>query len=340
VLLGVWGGAGVGGPDADRAEGCQATMSALAFRHELLEYAGGADGFIARTAPLIERAVAREEPVLVAIPSERIELLREALGDDGERVGFTDMHELGRNPGRIISAWHDFLTIHGSAGPHALGIGEPIWPGRSAAELSECHNHEALLNLAFGGGRPWQLICPYDVDGLDDQVIEAAQRNHAFVAEQGMRDGDARRQSPNPARPFEQPLPEPGGDVRELSFASAQLGRLRHTLTAWAREQRLAADPTEELVLAVNELATNSIRHGGGEGKLRLWRETDTLVCEIRDAGHIEDPLIGRSRPAPNQHTGRGLWLVHQLCDLVQIHSSPAGTAVRVHKRAVDASGA
>jgi anti-sigma regulatory factor (Ser/Thr protein kinase) len=128
--------------------------------------------------------------------------------------------------------------------------------------------------------------------------------------------------------------------VRELHFATAQLGRLRHTLTAWAREQRLAAAPTEELVLAVNELATNSIRYGGGEGKLLLWRETDTLVCEIRDAGHIDDPLIGRSRPAPNQHTGRGLWLVHQLCDLVQIHSSPAGTAVRVHKHAADANSA
>jgi anti-sigma regulatory factor (Ser/Thr protein kinase) len=111
-------------------------------------------------------------------------------------------------------------------------------------------------------------------------------------------------------------------------------------LTTWAGEQRLPAQPTEELVLAVNELATNSIRYGGGRGKLLLWRETDTLVCEIQDAGHIEDPLIGRSRPAHNQHTGRGLWLVHQLCDLVQIHSSPAGTAVRVHKHAADANSA
>jgi anti-sigma regulatory factor (Ser/Thr protein kinase) len=178
------------------------------------------------------------------------------------------------------------------------------------------------------------------VDGLDDRVIDAAERNRAFVGEEGVQAGAARRQAPSPARPFEAPLPAPGCEVRELAFASAQLSRLRHALTAWAREQRLAAAPTEELVLAVNELATNSIRYGGGEGRLLLWRETDTLVCEIQDAGHIDDPLIGRSRPAPNQHTGRGLWLVHQLCDLVQIHSSPAGTAVRVHKRAAGESSA
>jgi anti-sigma regulatory factor (Ser/Thr protein kinase) len=315
-------------------------VPAPCFRHELLEYAGGADGFVTRTVPFIERALERDDPVLVAIPGERIELLREALGEDGARVRFTDMHALGRNPGRIISAWHEFLATDGTPGSRALGIGEPIWPGRSAAELAECHNHEALLNLAFGGGRPWHLICPYDVDGLDDQVIAAAQRNHAFVAEQGMPDGAARRQEPSPARPFEQPLPAPGCAVRELAFATAQLGRVRHALTAWAREQQLPAGPTEELVLAVNELATNSIRYGGGEGKLLLWRETNTLVCEVQDAGHIDDPLIGRSRPAPNQHTGRGLWLVHQLCDLVQIHSSPAGTAVRVHKNAAGESSA
>ena len=136
-----------------------------------------------------------------------------------------------------------------------------------------------------------------------------------------------------------QPLPTPGREVRELAFAGEQLAIVRRTLANWAGEQRMPPAPTEELVLAVNELATNSVRHGGGKGKLLLWRETDRLVCEIQDAGHIDDPLIGRSPPAPNQHTGRGLWLVHQLCDLVEIHSSPAGTAVRVHKRTAEQNG-
>jgi len=174
------------------------------------------------------------------------------------------------------------------------------------------------------------------VEGLDDQLTEEAEeRRRALVDGHPEEDGAARRPASDGAGAFAQPLPAPGSDVREVAFAGEQLGALRRVLTSWASEQQLGAAPTEELVLAVNELATNSVRYGGGEGKLLLWREDDAVVCEIRDAGHIEDPLIGRSRPAPNQHTGRGLWLVHQLCDLVEIHSSPAGTAVRVHKRAV-----
>jgi anti-sigma regulatory factor (Ser/Thr protein kinase) len=173
------------------------------------------------------------------------------------------------------------------------------------------------------------------VEGLDDQVTEAVgERSEAPIDAHSEQAGAACRPASEGSGPFAQALPAPGGEVRELAFASEQLGTVRRILTNWAGEQRLPAEPTEELVLAVNELATNSIRYGGGQGKLLLWRESDTLVCEIQDAGHIQDPLIGRSRPAPNQHTGRGLWLVHQLCDLVQIHSSAAGTAVRVHKGA------
>lgn len=87
-------------------------------------------------------------------------------------------------------------------------------------------------------------------------------------------------------------------------------------------------------MLTVSELATNSIRHGGGEGSLRLWVEEGTLLCEISDRGLISDPLVGRVGPALEQPSGRGLWLVQQLCDLAQVRSSPQdGTRVRVHMR-------
>jgi anti-sigma regulatory factor (Ser/Thr protein kinase) len=186
--------------------------------------------------------------------------------------------------------------------------------------------------IASGGERPWHLISPYDVDGFDDQVTKLGEHNDALLDALGE---ELAERTP----PFAQALPAPNCEVREVPFGGEHLGVVRRILTTWAGEERLAAEPTEELVLAVNELATNSVRHGGGRGRLLLWRETDMLVCEIQDSGQIDDPLIGRSPPAPNQHTGRGLWLVHQLCDLVQIHSSTAGTAVRVHKRAMAAEG-
>ncbi len=86
-------------------------------------------------------------------------------------------------------------------------------------------------------------------------------------------------------------------------------------------------------MLAVNELATNSIRHGGGSGVLRVWREPEVLICEVTDHGHFEDPLVGRRRPAGTQVGGYGLWLANQVCDLVQVRSGPEGSTVRVHMR-------
>jgi len=105
-------------------------------------------------------------------------------------------------------------------------------------------------------------------------------------------------------------------------------------VAARARAAGLDAAATAKLVLSVNELAANSLRHGGGQGTIRLWQDRDALLCEVRDGGHITGPaLLGRHIPTLTQVGGRGLWLVNQLCDLVQIRSSPAGTAVRLHMR-------
>jgi anti-sigma regulatory factor (Ser/Thr protein kinase) len=91
-------------------------------------------------------------------------------------------------------------------------------------------------------------------------------------------------------------------------------------------------DRIDALVLSANEVATNSLAHGGGRGTLRVWLGDDSLVFEFRDRGHIDGkPLVGRLRPRAGQLGGHGLWLANQLCDLVQVRSSPGGTVVRLH---------
>jgi len=301
------------------------------FRHEALFYAGE-DQFVDGTLPFITSAVADEEPVLVVLCSERIALLREVLGDGAERVRFEDMHRLGRNPARIIPAWREFLDESAPEGRPVRGIGEPIWPGRSEAELTECERHESLLNLAFGCGPAWRLLCPYDLDGLDEQVIDAARRNHPFIAEDG---GSCRSEqyldSPGAPGPFDGTLPTPSTEVEELAFGREELKKLRSSVASRAAGLLLDAERVEQLVLAVSELASNSVRYGGGGGTLRMWTEPGTLVCEVRDCGRIAQPLAGRIRPTSDQYTGRGLWLVNHLCDLVQIRSSLTGNLVRVH---------
>ena len=105
---------------------------------------------------------------------------------------------------------------------------------------------------------------------------------------------------------------------------------MRREITGLARHVGLNAARTDEFVLAVNEVATNSIRHGGGRGTLRAWIDSEAAVCEISDAGVITDPLVGRRRPASDAPGGRGLWLANVLCDLVQVRSGPDGTVVRL----------
>ena len=169
----------------------------------------------------------------------------------------------------------------------------------------------------------------------DEQgVIEAARRSHPFVGEDGAsRTSDSYRCGDVAPGPFGGTLPRPPAGAEELAFAGRTVGWLRQLVSEWALGLGLGYERTEQLVLAVTELASNSVHHGGGAGTLWMWREQGTLLVEVHDRGHIAEPLIGRTRPGPEQLTGRGLWVVNHLCDLVQIRSAPTGNVVRVHMR-------
>jgi len=303
------------------------------FRHEALLYAGD-DGFLEGTLPWLRDAVASAEPALVVVSAARIARLREELGADAEGVTFADMAEVGVNPARIIPAWREFVDAHAGQGRRLRGIGEPIWADRSADELVECQRHEALLNLAFAGAEDFWLLCPYDVDALDPDVIHKAHVSHpAVVAGAETRRSDAYEDLGAVAAPFADPLPGPPPGADRLPFAAGTLAAVRRLVEVRAREAGLSAMATSDLVLAVNEAATNSVRHGGGEGVLSAWLTDEMVILDIADAGGFADPLAGRVRPASGQSHGHGLWLCNQACDLVQLRSFPSGSVVRLHKR-------
>jgi anti-sigma regulatory factor (Ser/Thr protein kinase) len=114
-------------------------------------------------------------------------------------------------------------------------------------------------------------------------------------------------------------------------FGPGELASLRAETEARASAAGLGEDRCADLALAVHEVAVNSCEHGGGGGELRIWEDAGALVCEVRDSGLIADPLVGRRLPSWDDDGGRGLWLVNQLCDLVQIRSGDTGTTVRLH---------
>ena len=106
------------------------------------------------------------------------------------------------------------------------------------------------------------------------------------------------------------------------------------TLFAAASAARAGLPPHRvgDLIIAVGELIANTLAHTNEPGQLTLWTTGSEVICQVHDIGEITDPLAGRPRPDPGgPGGGRGLWVVHQLCDLVEIRTGPAGTTTRVH---------
>ncbi|HEX6115631.1 MAG TPA: anti-sigma factor RsbA family regulatory protein [Solirubrobacterales bacterium] len=302
------------------------------FRHEALFYDDD-DAFLDGTLEFIEAGAAAGEPMLVVVDSRKIGMLRGELNGDTEQVSFLDMEQVGQNPARIIPLWREFVDANVRPGAGARGIGEPVWPARTAAELAECQLHEALLNVAFDDGDAWSLLCPYDSSAFPEDVLEEARRSHPVLTGSGGELASPAFDADAVPRPFDGELPEPAGPVSELRFGAADVAAARAFVMAHAEDAGLERVSIENLVLAVSELATNSVQHATGAGTVRLWTEEDSLLCEIRDGGVIEEPLVGRVVPPADALGGRGIWIVNQLCDLVQVRSLPQGTAVRIHMR-------
>jgi anti-sigma regulatory factor (Ser/Thr protein kinase) len=300
------------------------------FEHSALLYEGEV-GFMAGVMPFLREGIARDEAVMVVVAGEKIDRLADALGKRAGAVSFVDMKRVGRNPGRICSAWHDFLD--GSPGRPARGVGEPIWAGRDAAELVECQLHESLLNLAFANASGFRLLCPYDAAALAPTVLHEATCSHPAVVRGGVGAVSRRYRTDDVLRPFQTPLPAPAGGVDMLAFDRYTARDARELATGVARPTGLDDERVEDLELALAEVVNNSIQHGGGRGVLRVWCEDGAVVCEVRDRGRIRDPLVGRRRPPWEAEHGRGLWMAHQLVDLVQVRSDRDGTVVRLLMR-------
>jgi anti-sigma regulatory factor (Ser/Thr protein kinase) len=283
------------------------TAPADPFVHPALFYAD-AEEYLVGTVPFIQAGLAAGEPVMVAVPGDNLDRIRTALGGDAGRVRLHDMRVAGHNPGRIIpSVLLAFAAAH--PGTPVRIIGEPIWAGRSELEYPACAQHEALINTAFTGRTHplvWTATTRADSPHYRDPVTVAAG--------------------------FNQPLPDPPAHAAAMTVDFAALAAVRRFVTAQAEAAGLPAERVIDLTIAVSELAANTVAHTGGDGTLAMWLDSDQVICQLTDSGHLADPMAGRIPVPPDQPTGgRGLVLVNQLCDLVRIHTGPGATTIRVH---------
>jgi anti-sigma regulatory factor (Ser/Thr protein kinase) len=305
------------------AEGAQFEHVA-AFYRSTGEYLDQVLGFV--TAGL-----ARADPVLVAVPGPKIGLLRGGLHRQAAQVGFADMLTMGANPAWIIPRVRAFVDAH--PGRPVRYVGEPIWETRTAAELNEATRHEALINLAFAGTTA-SILCPYDASGLAPGVIANAERTHPRLVRGGhLQPSDAYTAAPVFPADCDQPLPAPPDGAASLSYRY-ELAQVRAFVSEHAHRAGLPSGQAGDLVIAVSELAANTVRHTRAGGVLHMWATGREVICQVRDTGYIRDPLAGRRPLPPDAGSGHGLRVVYQICDLVELRTSSAGgTTIRLHMR-------
>lgn len=291
---------------------------------------GDTAGLLTGVLDFIGEGLDRDEAVQVVAPAPRISDLRDRLDGRGQRVSWADMTGVGTNPALIIPAMHAFASAQ--AAPVARCVVEPGWDARTAAEQCELLRHEALINLAFTGV-PVTVLCPYDTTRLEPGILAYAERTHPAL----IRDGQAgpssayRAAAGLPAE-CDGPLDPPPPDAVRLAYR-AELAAVRSFAAACASAAGLMPDRIGDLVIAVSELAANTFRYTSAGGILTVWAAAGELICQLEDTGHITDPLAGRRRPPPGTGGGQGLWVVHQVCDLVELRTGPDGTVTRVHMR-------
>jgi anti-sigma regulatory factor (Ser/Thr protein kinase) len=304
-----------------------AGTSAFGLRHLALFYRD-IEEYLSAVAAFVSGFATRAEPSFIAIPGDLHAKLRQAL-PVAAPVAFADICDFGRNPARILPAIQAFTDS--AAGQPSIFVGEPIWPGRSPAETCEATRHEALINLAFARVAT-TIICPYDAARLPRQVIADARRTHPLVTAP---DGPPER-----SQAFAGPGLVPSACDRPLAPvpAGAQVVSYRHSLRElrmliadYAQRARLPQARAVDFVLAASEVAANTLRHTSAGGTLSLWQADDELICQLHDSGFIGDPLAGRRSPNRDRPGGQGLWLVNQVCDLVELRTSADGTVIRLH---------
>jgi anti-sigma regulatory factor (Ser/Thr protein kinase) len=121
--------------------------------------------------------------------------------------------------------------------------------------------------------------------------------------------------------------------VLDQVFDGDSLYALRAAAAAHGTQAGLAEGRLADLVLAVHELAANAIRHGAGQGRLRIWNTGTELRCEVADDGIAPAPSPGSDAAAGSGdpahwkiEPGHGLSVIRQIADQVSLYGSSSGT--------------
>lgn len=270
------------------------------------------------------------QPVFVAVPGDRLSLLRGGLGDAAADVTMADITDFGRNPGRILAAELAFVERHPDQRVRILA--EPVWAGRTPVEYAACMQHEALANVGFAPCDA-AVLCPYDASRLDESILADARVTHPLIWQGGSRTRSREYSLDAALDKCNQPLATHPAAVTYTVADPADLAGARAFGRRYGRLLGMSADRIGDLMLVASELATNSLAHAGSACRLAFWYEAGHVVCEARDLGYLADPLAGRRPPAATGSGPYGLLVINAIADLLRTHTTPAGTTIQAYLR-------
>jgi anti-sigma regulatory factor (Ser/Thr protein kinase) len=321
------------GPEVDDGNGAGRSP---AVRHRGL-LAGSADELDEGAAAFLAEGLEAGAALLLATDEDRRGRLHERVGPAMGEAAVLEPARLYSSPAWTLARLRREIEERTAGGEPLRILAAPDWFGRPLAEREAWMSGDSVANVAFttSAAAPVDILCAYDGSGAPPDVVAAVRQTHPEVVEEGRTHRSEAYTDPalyctrHRDRPLP-PLPEP---VEEHAFEAATLAALRRAVEAAATEAGVDLRRVPEVALVVNEVASNSVRHAGGSGTARLAVTPEHLVCEVVDTGVITAPFAGLLPPPRAGDGGYGLWLVHQLCDLVQVRSGPAGSVVRMHIR-------
>jgi transcriptional regulator with XRE-family HTH domain len=152
--------------------------------HRVLVY-GSDDEYGAAVAPFLREGIERSDALLVVTTPRLLELIRGELGAELERGTLLDAADWYSTPLETLRRYRSFVDDSLKAGFKWVRIvGEPVWAGRSAAEVREWSRYESIINLSLAAA-PATIICPYDSRSVPASVMHDAECTHSEFAHAG-----------------------------------------------------------------------------------------------------------------------------------------------------------
>ena len=300
-------------------------------RHSVAFHDSDAE-LMAQLLDVVTAALRTGEPLALALRPTTDRELRSALGGLPDAVQLARPGGLDGPSGQTLAArWARELRTMTSAAQRPVSVVAEHWGAYDGADGGFWTELDAAANIALSD-LPVAMTCFYPTFPLHGSVLDGARRNHRLLLQGGRLLDNADYVPPHEvlrATPAPAPLLLGPPDLRR-SFGAWALNEVRSDVEEAMQEAGFGHDRTEDVVVAVNEIATNAVEHGPGDAELCLWTDQEGLVVEVHDRGTLSNPLPGLVAPHPAEPRGRGVWIARQLCDALHVWADADGTHVRL----------